>query len=585
MKLVVIVLLVSTLAVVNNIDLSRPDNFSDSQALSINWFKYWKNWKKRSVIPTPAPVMTPKHEPVIMPEYRSTNIPKYKPAATPKLMISPQATNTPMAQPAPNLNQQFDSLRDEVMSAKQRGSLFSPDHSNRILTDLSSLESKGYPKIEIEKLRQIVYEFTPDLKKQSSSPTSPISTSTAQSCLKTNPTLVADITDFSKIQKITAPGTDSSEGPKGHSFIWTGGLKVPIYAPIDIILDSGSYVKDNANAPAQYILWFLVKGYCDFQVKFDHIDEPIEPIRQNFPSTPKIADSRGTQVANKVELKAGELLGYTKGNIPSGNWDFGMYDMSKEGPLAQYGSQGSHRNAVCWPDFYTSEKRERYRRLLDGPRILCSFSPLSGSQSQPQPTQSSTTSSNSPPVIKNLGINFDTAFVFLQSEDKLFREYGAEVTGPSGPKILPTFEYRTAKDADVFAISDGVVKQITYQNETSDYEIHVLPSENSQWTIEHDHVNNPKISIGNQIKAGDIIGKVGNLGGSLGRTEIMMWDSSSSRPMTYCPLKYFDPQLVEQYKQKITKHMRDWEEFKSNPGLYNEDRHVLPGCVYEKLAD
>ncbi len=189
------------------------------------------------------------------------------------------------------------------------------------------------------------------------------------------------------------------------------------------------------------------------------------------------------------------------------------------------------------------------------------------------------------PVLKNLGVNFEQAFVFLPSENKLFLEYGAEVSGPSGPKILPTFEYRTAPDAEVFAAMDGVVTNVTYQDRNQDYSIHLQPETNSPWILEHDHVSNPRVSKGDQVKAGDILGKVGKLDSNLGRTEIMLWDSSGSRPMTYCPLLYFDLSLLSPYKQKIQQHMRDWEAFKGNSNLYNEEKHLLPGCAYENLAD
>ena len=281
-----------------------------------------------------------------------------------------------------NLNQQFATIEQEILEGKAKGSLFSPSHSDRILNDLNNLESKGYLKSEIDRLRQIVIELSPHLKDQVMQSTSPmvsplpsqtLAPSPIPNCLKTNPILISDITDFTKIQKITAPGTQSSEGPKGHSFIWTGGLNVPIYAPVDAVLESGSYSKDNADSPSQYVLYFDVKGVCNFQMRFAHIDEPIESIKQNFPSTPKIADSRGSPVANRVEFKAGDLIGYAKGNIPSGNWDFGLYDTSKEGVLAQYGSYGIHRYSVCWVDFYSSAKQQQYRVILEGPKLVCSF--------------------------------------------------------------------------------------------------------------------------------------------------------------------------------------------------------------------
>lgn len=75
----------------------------------------------------------------------------------------------------------------------------------------------------------------------------------------------------------------------------------------------------------------------------------------------------------KVEFKAGDLIGYTSGNVPSDNWNFGLYNMNEQGALKAHGCTGVHCHSVCWPDFYTSEKKTRYRALLDGPKLICSF--------------------------------------------------------------------------------------------------------------------------------------------------------------------------------------------------------------------
>lgn len=211
------------------------------------------------------------------------------------------------------------------------------------------------------------------------------------------------------------------------------------------------------------------------------------------------------------------------------------------------------------------------------------------------PAQEKAAEGDKPPVLKNLGINFGPwdkttnragAFLFAPAEGKLFLEYGAEVgSAEGGTKILPTFEYRTAADAEVIAAMDGIVTNVAYQERTQDYAVHIQPSQNSQWTLEHDHVRDLKIAKGNVVKAGDTLGKVGTLGGSLGRTEIMLWHASAARPLTYCPFKYFDPQLASAYQQKVSQHIKDWEEFKGNPNLYSEEKHILPGCAYESIVD
>ena len=200
-------------------------------------------------------------------------------------------------------------------------------------------------------------------------------------------------------------------------------------------------------------------------------------------------------------------------------------------------------------------------------------------------------------IIKNLGVSFEPwdknsnragAFLFLQSENKVFLEYGIEVqSSQGGTKILPTFEYRTAKDADVFSAIDGVITKIEYQTQTQDYEILIQPETGSQWTLGHDHVSSIRVSEGDRVKAGDILGKAGTLGGELGRTEIMIWGgpSSQDRPLTYCPFKLFAPELLSDYQQKISRHMKDWEEFKGNSNLYDEGKHVFFGCLKETIFD
>lgn len=270
----------------------------------------------------------------------------------------------------------FAAVKGEIENAERTGGRFSKEHSERVFRDLDSLEKTGVAESEIERLRAVVRRHSPHLADEKRAAEEARKTAAANTpCADPPPTLTADITDFAKIRMITAPGSGSSEGPKGHSFIWTDGARVPVYAPVAGVYDSGSLSKDHPTpeSKAQYLLFFRVKGSCGYQFKFDHIDEPVESIRSQLLSEPKISDSRGTPATNPVEFNAGELIGYTSGNIPSGNWDFGLYNMNKEGALKAHGCSATHCNSVCWPDFYAVGKREAYRKLLDGPKLVCGF--------------------------------------------------------------------------------------------------------------------------------------------------------------------------------------------------------------------
>lgn len=396
-----IILLVISLMLVNNIDVPRHFSntiFEDQGALT--WrLPIWLKWWRRPVpvvaplpvhMPTTVPVVTPEHRPVYMPTFapmpffgvRKHSTPLSSPVRPFLRMSTPAPTPTPTPIPTTthvsspagidDLASSFRSIEREVSVLFEAGDIISPDHYQRLSNILNDLQSKSYVLPEIERIRKMLATLNPSTVTSTGSSATP--TVSSDSCTnQVSPVLSADITDFSKIKKITAPGSSSAEGPKGHSFIWTDGQRVPLYAPVAATFDSGSYSKDNADSPAQYLLFFALKDHCNFQFKFDHIDEPIGAIKALLPATPQIADSRTTPAAAKIEFKAGDLLGYTNGTRQAGNWDFGLYNTKEEGVLAQYGSYGMHRYAVCWVDFFSAEKQTRYRNLLEGPRLVCSF--------------------------------------------------------------------------------------------------------------------------------------------------------------------------------------------------------------------
>ena len=189
-------------------------------------------------------------------------------------------------------------------------------------------------------------------------------------------------------------------------------------------------------------------------------------------------------------------------------------------------------------------------------------------------------------VVHNLGVRFGPwntqtnragDFIFHWSEAKVFLEFGAVVfTGEGGTKELPTFEYKIRKDAQVFAIAEGLVTRFGYQEDTQDYEFSVQSHENPAFEVGYDHVIDPQVGLDDEVSPGDILGNPGTWSANLGRFEIMI--NNNETGLSYCPFCFFIPDSLEDYQDKVLQLMRDWEVFKSDTSIYNENEQVLPGC-------
>src|SRR3989338_2075700 len=69
-------------------------------------------------------------------------------------------------QPVEDIDQQFAVLDNELVVAKASGSFLSLTHANRILSDITMLENRRYPKSETERLRTMVLGLSPELQDQ-----------------------------------------------------------------------------------------------------------------------------------------------------------------------------------------------------------------------------------------------------------------------------------------------------------------------------------------------------------------------------------------------------------------------------------
>lgn len=188
------------------------------------------------------------------------------------------------------------------------------------------------------------------------------------------PQFTADITDFSKIKRIVAPGIHTTGEPKGYTLIDTGRVRVPVYAPTTMTLETGIYKKDTIESSAYYLLYFILEENCDYKMMFSHLDEVITAIDDQLENTPTVGETPTARVRTTVTLNTGDLIGYAKG-AESGYFDVGMYHSKEAGPLkAAYNYYEDLGYAVCWTDFYRPSTREQhYKNLFEGPQIVCFF--------------------------------------------------------------------------------------------------------------------------------------------------------------------------------------------------------------------
>lgn len=170
-----------------------------------------------------------------------------------------------------------------------------------------------------------------------------------------SPIFTEHITDMSKVKYIVPPPTMGA-GPslKPHGYIGTEGKKVPIYAPVNMKVKSGSHY-----IGGPYSLNFEVS--CEVTVHFGHVTDPIDSFKNLLPTEPK-TDSR-TQELSGVSFLAGDLIAYTTGTSQAGNWDFGVYNSATSNRYASdpdWNNSSSYTTAVCPFEYFTSNLKEAY---------------------------------------------------------------------------------------------------------------------------------------------------------------------------------------------------------------------------------
>ncbi len=236
--------------------------------------------------------------------------------------------------------------------------------------------------------------------------------------------------------------------------------------------------------------------------------------------------------------------------------------------------------------------------------------------------------SDDPPLLENLlilnwgpydpptGISGDFEF----REDMpltYFDEFGrVHSPGTSYAYDNPTFEYKVPRDTKVYIPITGIVDFFSWQPTGSykqdDWEVMIKPSRASNWSVVIDHVvalscnrsvnyvcddpltiNGAPLTNGMQVKAGDLLGYVGNYedgeGGTFGRTEIAIGEyvmKGNQRDFNnYCPTNYLKENVKSSIQASVNQIMASYESWLGDSTFYNEANMVAPGCWYSEIYE
>lgn len=225
--------------------------------------------------------------------------------------------------------------------------------------------------------------------------------------------------------------------------------------------------------------------------------------------------------------------------------------------------------------------------------------------SSPQPAESGANNgssnklanANEPPLkLKSIGISLGTYdpatkragdIVFTDQHiegynDVIFFDYGAvaEANSAAERRLNPQPTFILPLGTKVHSLVDGVVVNVPklYSN---DYSIQIATDSKSQWLYETEHVINPLVKVGDKVKAGQVIAEVSTHDSQyhpgFGLYEIGILHAGNP-PTHVCPFAYLDDSIKEDTFAKLTSFYTAWEAYRGNTSLYDESKHVVPGC-------
>ena len=412
-------------------------------------------------------------------------------------------------------------------------------------------------------------------------PTTTKATSNFECVSNPNPVFTHHITDPNIFQYVIPPPTMGGNGQslKTHSYIVTNFAEAPVYAPVDMVLDTGAHY-----TVGPYWLGFTVS--CEVKLRFAHITDPIQAIKDVFPAVPQ-EGSHNMPVKQKIAFKAGDLIGYTI----KGNWDFGVYNSTKINRYAVdpvWGISTVYTTAVCPFDYYSAQMKAVYTSKFDT-KILEGNPPHGESFCKDAPVNPISTEQNL--TLAGIGINIgiynsDTK----KAGDILFTKnigshYSKKAFVEFGVNKLPHPTFFVPRGTKIISPVNGKVESLNFQASSNDYEIVIVPDGFPSWRISFDHVINVTKGKDDSVAVNQSIAEVAQSNSSdvpsdLGWFEFQVWKSTAKEMVAYCPFLLLKDGTKQDVTAKIKQLATDWNVFLGE-NVYDLKTWMYPGCLAE----
>jgi|GEM_PF-3006238 len=195
-------------------------------------------------------------------------------------------------------------------------------------------------------------------------------------------------------------------------------------------------------------------------------------------------------------------------------------------------------------------------------------------------------------VIYNFGVpNLDAIDVTQQAT----RDYSA--SGHKGFYIFgdvllgepvrhnPNFEFASVKEGvQLVAAIDGIVGFVREQPDSGDYEVFLMPNEQSDWIIGYDHVVDVQVKKGDRVKVGDKLGSPARQNNGLLRYEFQVNKNDGSKDGIHmCPSTLLAPSVRDATLRELGDMQATWEGV-SGLELYDTGKQKPIGCLMHHMT-